>query len=471
MKQIKYILVLLVLTIAFQSCDFMGSLDRIQPENVLTDGSGDVIIDESTATMTLNGVYASIRRKEIADMRRALGGLSHSLAGAQSVSNYTEFLSGKITENNYTLEDAYVAYYNVINQANSFINNMEIANLTESVLSTEKKEEMIGEARCIRALFHLNLFCLFAQYNDMNSTYGIVINEAPVTSNDAKARSTVKESFTSIINDLEYAGTHCSATADHWKVSSVFAKALEARCYLLVGDNANAAAKAQEAIDASAANGYTLESNYIDGCTKMFNSSEMLFAPYTSASSSPQQRFLYTALHYFQPHDLLTSMAGSVSTGETDSRYTAEYEDANTYGNNKYVFPSDGWNDENTFYFMRLPEVYYIKAEAEARLGNYDAARTALLPPLERAGYSSDYVNGIANDKLLEMTLKHKILELNAETGNEWFDLVRYHRNGDFKTWSEDEQALLPTFDFCIFPIPRTARGGNNLLEQTPSFD
>lgn len=487
----KYnIITLLLMSVGISSCSLLGEIDDIQPEYVLTDGTGEVIIDETTADMVLNGVYASLRDRSLANMRRALGGLAHTLNGGQQVASRTEFMDGNITENNSSLEEAYKRYYMIINEVNSFLNNLELANLTDKQLSSTRKNEMIGEVRCLRALSYMHLLRFFGEYNDIDSKYGVVLYKTPVNSNVPQARSSVKEIYTFIMDDLDFAITNAPVGVEHWRVNSLFAKALKARMHLTMGEYDNAATVAGNVIDNAEAEGFGLEDDYINVFKEQFNSPEMLFAPFTSDATTPQQLINYAALDYFQPGTMLSSFADEfvedvppVIDTETeevidpgiryDSRYVAQYTNTNAHGNNKYKYTSY-MTDINSYYFMRLSEVYYIKAEAEARKGTakgYKAARTALFDVIARAGYDEDFVNAIPDNRLLEMILKHKIIDLNAENTEEWFDLVRYHRNGDFDSWSVKQQKLLPPFKVTIFPIPRNARGGNNLLEQNPKLN
>lgn len=474
--RLKYNIATLFLVLAgLQSCSLLGPIDDIEPSYVLTDGSGDVIIDESTAEMALNGMYASLRNRDIADCRRPFAGLAHMNQKTFQVSSNDEFVSGVITERNLALENMYTTYYNIINHANSFLNNLEIANLTD--ISDIRHKEMISEARCIRALCNMMLLRCFGQYDDMNSKYGIVLNETPVASNEAKARASVQDVYTSIMNDLEYAGSNGPRGPEikHYRISALFAKALKARMLLNFGDNENAAIVAGEVLSEAAANGFDLEANYMDIFQNQFNSSEMLFAPYISISTSPKQIISYVSIGYIVPGELLKAISKSETfmlAGETDPRYTDVFPYENRCA--KYLLNQQSIDDINSYYFMRLAEVYFIKAEAEARKKTstgYQSARVALLGVIERIGYDEDYVNSIPDTKLLEVILKHKLLELNTENCEEWFDMVRYHRNGDFDSWSDADKKMLPPFTYCIFPLSRNVRGGNNLLEQTPSFN
>ena len=64
------------------------------------------------------------------------------------------------------------------------------------------------------------------------------------------------------------------------------------------------------------------------------------------------------------------------------------------------------------------------------------------------------------------MVRQHKMLELIAEVYEEWFDLVRYHIEGDLKI--SDVKPTVVSDKQLIFPIPQSALAGNNLLEQNP---
>ena len=124
----------------------------------------------------------------------------------------------------------------------------------------------------------------------------------------------------------------------------------------------------------------------------------------------------------------------------------------------------------NGYIFLRLAEIYLIHAEAEARQGptHYAAARTSLKVITDRAGYPENLVNGIPDNELLEAIRQHKWLELIAENGEEWFDLVRYTQAGDLG-WGTIQKKLKKEWQL-IAPIPKSAMTGNNKLEQNPQY-
>ena len=500
MKHIRFqFLTLLSATaLTLTSCDLIGSLDGIEPEHVVTDDN--YITDVSTAQTALNGVYASWRSTGVSYLRNAMSSMAHTQAMAM-VMGGDEFAAENIETNNSNVESAYTAYYNVINTANTFLVHI---NKNIPGLSEEKRMEMIAEARCQRALAYLTLLKCFGEYWKQDSPYGVCIfQDELVRDNQPRKRSTVAETYKLISDDLDYAIAHCEQQpADHYHMSSVFAKALKAKMYMAQDNYAEAARLAEEVIGEAEAAGYGLESDYAKIFDEQFNSQEMLFAPYTANPSELMDSNWYM----FSPGSLLKKVAddlvpddetggdivipggdggvvipggdgsdfpffpGDEDVASYDKLYTWAYKGDAMNGIGKYNKLTPEMFYADSYYFMRLAEVYYIAAEAEARQGQYAKARTLLTTVIERAGYTEDDVNAIADGDLLGEILKHKLVDISNENFEEWFDLCRYNRKGGFEGWTEDEKAELPAFRRYLLPIPKASMGANNLLEQNPEY-
>ena len=500
MKHIRFqFLTLLSATaLTLTSCDLIGSLDGIEPEHVVTDDN--YITDVSTAQTALNGVYASWRSTGVSYLRYGMSSMAHTQTQAM-VMGADEFAAENIETNNSNVETAYTAYYNVINAANTFLVHI---NKNIPGLSEEKRTEMIAEARCQRALAYLTLLKCFGEYWKQDSPYGVCIfQDELVRDNQPRKRSTVAETYKLISDDLDYAIAHCEQQpADHYHMSSVFAKALKAKMYMAQDNYAEAARLAEEVISEAEAAGYGLESDYAKIFDEQFNSQEMLFAPYTANPSELMDSNWYM----FSPGSLLKKVAddlvpddetggdivipggdggvvipggdgsdfpffpGDEDVASYDKLYTWAYKGGAMNGIGKYNKLTPEMFYADSYYFMRLAEVYYIAAEAEARQGQYAKARTLLTTVIERAGYTEDDVNAIADGDLLGEILKHKLVDISNENFEEWFDLCRYKRKGGFEGWTEDEKAELPTFRRYLLPIPKASMGANNLLEQNPEY-
>lgn len=469
MKLIYKVLSMLFVSVAVQSCDLMGSVDDIKPEHVVDDET--VIVDASTAQMALNGVYSSVRSYDVCIFRTCLSVWAGTFGNANTA-GAREFMGNSKNEtsiqiDNAGVEGAYRGYYYVINSVNSFIANLNRVNPSD--LSEARKNEMLGEARCMRALINIHLLRLFGEYYDTNSAYGIVLYEEPVRANEPKARSKVSDCYKLIQDDLEFASVNAPAyQSEHSLLGALVAKALMARVCLAKGEYAGAAEWAGQVIDGAADCGYGLEEDFLSVFTSQFNSPEMLYAPYVDMATSELVSSYWNST---QPGRLLLALGNTMGEeGNLDPRYEAVFERIpNVNQTAKYPLIAD-YVDVNSYYFMRLPEVYYIKAEAEARQGHYDAARELMRPLCDRAGYAADYVDRISDDAVLGMVLKNKLMELSIENGEEWFDLVRFHQKGGFESWTAAEKAKLPAFNQILLPIPKTAMAGNNLLVQNPEY-
>ena len=537
MKHIRYqfLALLSVSALTFTSCDLIGSIDDMEPDHVVTDLN--YITDAASAQTALNGVYASWRSTGVSYLRYGIASMAHTQTQAM-VMGVDEFAAENIQTNNSNVETAYTAYYNVINAANTFLVhiNKQIPGMTE-----EKRTEMIAEARCQRALAYLTLLKCFGEYWKQDSQYGVCLfKDELVRDNQVRQRSSVVDTYKLISEDLDYAIAHCEQhPADHYHMSSLFAKALKAKMYFAQDNYPEAARLSEEVINEAEAAGYELESDYANIFTEQFNSKEMLFAPYTA---NPNE-LMDASWFAFSPGSLLKKVAddlvpddetggdivvpdpgeggdvvvpdpgeggdvvipggdgseggdvvlpgdgddggivipggdggdfpfppGEDDAASYDPLYTWAYKGGGMIGIAKYSKLTPEFMFEDSYYFMRLAEVYYIAAEAEARQGQYAKARTLLATVIERAGYTEDDVNAIADSDLLGEILKHKLCDMSNENLEEWFDLCRYNRQGGFESWTEDEKAELPSFRRNLLPIPKASMGANNLLVQNPEY-
>lgn len=537
MKHIRYqfLALLSVSALTFTSCDLIGSIDDMEPDHVVTDLN--YITDAASAQTALNGVYASWRSTGVSYLRYGIASMAHTQTQAM-VMGVDEFAAENIQTNNSNVETAYTAYYNVINAANTFLVhiNKQIPGMTE-----EKRTEMIAEARCQRALAYLTLLKCFGEYWKQDSQYGVCLfKDELVRDNQVRQRSSVVDTYKLISEDLDYAIAHCEQhPADHYHMSSLFAKALKAKMYFAQDNYPEAARLSEEVINEAEAAGYELESDYANIFTEQFNSKEMLFAPYTA---NPNE-LMDASWFAFSPGSLLKKVAddlvpddetggdivvpdpgeggdvvvpdpgeggdvvipggdgseggdvvlpgdgddggivipggdggdfpfppGEDDAASYDPLYTWAYKGGGMTGIAKYSKLTPEFMFEDSYYFMRLAEVYYIAAEAEARQGQYAKARTFLATVIERAGYTEDDVNAIADSDLLGEILKHKLCDMSNENLEEWFDLCRYNRQGGFESWTEDEKAELPSFRRYLLPIPKASMGANNLLVQNPEY-
>lgn len=179
------------------------------------------------------------------------------------------------------------------------------------------------------------------------------------------------------------------------------AKALKAKVLLSMGNFDEAYKLADEVITKGADEGIMLEPVYGD-IFSSFQSTDLFFYPYTMNNQQTVAGYRYD---------------WSAGAGNTlrkiaalypeDKRYAWAFDAENmisSYRMNKYQM-----NDNvdkvpgNSLYMLRLSEMYLVKAEAAIRkpAPDFTAAREALRPITDRAGFAADFVDNVADKDML----------------------------------------------------------------------
>ncbi|MGX5853068.1 RagB/SusD family nutrient uptake outer membrane protein [Dyadobacter jiangsuensis] len=120
---------------------------------------------------------------------------------------------------------------------------------------------------------------------------------------------------------------------------------------------------------------------------------------------------------------------------------------------------------------FRLPDVYLIAAEAEARLNGATAAAYDFVNPIRKRAGLADLKTGLTKDALIEAILQERAWEFFAE-GDRWYDLTR---TGKFLTViPKAVNEVYPTRNVTAknkyFPIPLDEINANAKLEQNPDW-
>lgn len=120
---------------------------------------------------------------------------------------------------------------------------------------------------------------------------------------------------------------------------------------------------------------------------------------------------------------------------------------------------------------FRLPDVYLIAAEAEARLNGATAAAYDFVNPVRKRAGLADLKTGLTKDAFIEAVLQERAWEFFAE-GDRWYDLTR---TGKFLTViPKAVNDVYPTRNVTAknkyFPIPLDEINANAKLEQNPDW-
>lgn len=491
MKTIKYLYlgVLSITAICFNSCQ---NLDDYDPLFSLP--AEEAIADEASAEKALTGIYAGFLT-EFNGGNPEIHIVSSLLSGLAAPSFFTAGIEENGFANNTPVavetivtRGGYTRMYAIVNRCNWLL--QEITDLRDSDFETPARRlEIIGEAKAVRATANFYLLRLWGQFYDVNSTYGINIRTTPAISNEAFPRNTVAESYTTIVEDLDDAITNAPDLRAKYFTNKTYAKALKAKVMLYQGNYVQAAALAQDVIDNSGADfalAATYDELFENTSDAIFDSSEHLFGsrgvkPNEDVGMGAQWGF------YAEPLQAYIDMA-ETGTVTVDAR-TINYDGGRVASQIlpfvvfKYAefAPGAGENFE-MIYHLRMAEVYLILAEAEARANNMVTANAlaALNAVRTRAGATTTggdgfetYPAAITLDQFLEAVRIEKMIELGAEMGEEWFDLVRYDFADGFGTGfqASDIKPSATNPDKFILPISAEsidASGG--VVKQNPGY-
>jgi hypothetical protein len=345
---------------------------------------------------------------------------------------------------------AWKFYYRVIYNANGVI-----AGLTNSLKAQESDpnyKEVMGQALTYRAWAYLNLVQLYGQRYDYpnvtNSQPGVVLRTTQSVA--PQARATVEEVYAQINKDLNDAVTFLAGAGKKKQISDIdlqAAQAIKARVALTTGRWADAITAATEAMKGHSLFG---ESDFKQdaGFPSVFSTypgegSEWIWG-YQQASDQPtyffsyfafmswnfsstnirtnpksMSRELYDAMPATDARKAMFSLTGMdvKARPDVDSRALAC-----SYMTKKFraVGQADSRGD---IAYIRVAEMYLIKAEAEARSGKDADAQETLykLVSTRDKSYTKSASTGAA---LISEILMQRRIELWGE-GFRFFDLKR----------------------------------------------
>lgn len=453
----RYItIIILLLTISFTSCKKI--LDTVSPNDV---SDGDVFKNVAGLRNARIGMYATLEDQNYYGANYPLIAecyTDNGTTGGYDVIDLNDIASRSVQPSNIYVENMYIAIYNTIYTANKIINNVD--NIADD--DANEKSNIKGEAFFVRALASFDLLRMFGQHWDKSSAYGISIatgNEAPKT---PIARSTVEQSYTQIINDLQEAVNDLNAQNGSQYISPAAAKALLARVYLYHGDKTQAAAMATDVIgDAN----YSLldAGSFTQIYTKKLSSESILELVFDLQHPS------YYNTETYLRDDALRSDVIFLANADLNTFFQGRENDARAqlvdYDNVDVSIQPDGRTQkyrgeatkDNSAYVIRLAEMYLIRAEAKGR-----TAGRADLNTLREARGMADLSSGdVSTDaKFLNAVLDERRAELNFE-GHRLFDLARTGKVTD--VLGEGVQPIMP--------IPqREIAATNGVVTQNPGY-
>src|SRR4030095_12668587 len=237
--------------------------DRLSPEPQ-TQILADLAFTTPEKTLAaVNGVYAGAKVGQI------YGGRYYNYQDARGEEFLNETANGvtqlatwnfTVNPNTNEVQNFWTAAYAAVNRANIVIEGVKNAPISDAL-----KTQYTAECRFIRGLMYHALITIYARpYWDGNgSKPGVVIYTEPQTElgENQKARSTVAEVYTQILDDLNFAETNLPANyGSGLNITRAYknaAIALKARVYLYMGRYTDVIAEGNKLVPQAAAPFFT----------------------------------------------------------------------------------------------------------------------------------------------------------------------------------------------------------------------
>lgn len=465
---------LLLSVMVFTSCKKLIEVDgpptSINTENVYT--------NDATAAAVLTGLYAR------------LSSWNSILTSDQitAVSFYPALSADELTPFDLNNQALLVYYQNDLTSVSAinfwesvyspiFIANSAIEGLNNSSgLTPAVKQQLLGEAKFMRAFFYFYLVNIFGDVPLVLTT------DWKITSR--LARSPKSQVYEQIITDLKDAQSRLSSnyltatvlttTTERVRPSKWAATALLSRAYLYAGDNANAETEATAVVsNTSLFNLNTLNNAFLKNSTECIWQLQPVNTGFQS-NTGEGALFVLPPSGPSNPDYPVYLSNNVVSSFETGDQRKTNWVNSVTVGTTTYYYPYKykigkvNTSTQEYIMMLRLGEQYLIRAEARAQQNNISGAQSDLNAIRTRAGLG----NTIANDKasLLSAILKERRVELFTEWGHRWFDLKRTNTIDAVMNIVAPQKGGTWSPYKALYPIPRSEIEKNSNLVQNTGY-
>lgn len=431
----KYIFLLILLVGVFSCAD----LDDLAPINSIPTEAA--IIDQSSAQAALNGVYSSLQDNDV-DKWLALAQLfSDEAESTGTFPSYLEFGNFNVFPSNGSNTGSFTSFYTTINNANNVITL--VSALSDPNFTQEAKDNIIGQAKFIRAQNYLQLVTLWEAVPlvlEPTEDVGEVLN-IPSTA--------VNEIYTQIIADFTDAAQTILAETGPVVASKQAANAFLARIALYQN-------RWSDALSLSA----TVLGADFDLTGVPFLEDQIYSLGYTSADGNTLN-FVYGPSELGGRYNLGPSekIINAFEDGDLRFDQTLDLTTASVPFAIKYPSFDAGISGTATdpIFFIRHAELVLIAAEAAAEQGDFETASSYLNQVRARAGLAPVTLDASNYEAAI---LQERFVEFAFEGAFRLLDLRR--RN-------QAEAVLGPLgYDTCdnIWPLPQRDVDRNPNLQQ-----
>ena len=447
MKTISILSILSILLIG-TSCKKLVNVDP-PPNQLSPDKVFDNVSSVNAATANMYTVLNSVE----SNFNAPVGTYTDELITTNTDATSAEFSSGVLTSADTKVLSVWQNLYSTIYKANGVIEGLQTATFA---VPDSVQSQCLGEALFLRAYAHLTLCNIYGDVPIVTSTN--------VDQNALIARSPVSVVYAQVIADLQQASARLTArypgSGEKVRANKWAAVALLAKVYLYDGDAADAETQATLLINSGQ---YTLLGNLnnvflansTEAILQLWNANGFTTLNAVPASGIPAYQVSTNLMNAFEANDQRkVNWVKSTLVSGTNYYYPYKYKQRTT---------TTGNNAEYSMY-IRLAEVYLIRAEARVRLNKLMDAATDLNLIRNRAGLPNTLAT--TQGDLLTAIFHERQVELFQEGGNRLFDL---RRSG---TMDVVIGAIKPLWVSSgdLFPIPKSERLSDPNLSQNSGY-
>lgn len=441
MKNLKYLSFALLGLWSLTSCESdltTAPTDQANSEEVFkTAESAETVINGTWAKFNNDGTtYANIGYSTVLRASDAMGSdvaILRNKYGFSAAYDFTEMVNTTAGRPLFI----WTMLYSTINNMNNVI-----ARIDGTVGSQEKKDQVKGQAKALRAFCYLNIasFYQFSYLKDKTALTAPIYTEPSTISTPGRKKASLEEIYTLIKSDL--------TDADHLlknysrnnkdKINRNVVNGLLARTYLNTGEWSKAADAARTARQGFS---FMAPEKYKEGFNDIENAEWIWGHKQTQEQSDASYAF----------HYLDVSSSGSFYYSFMADPYFKDLFDANDI--RTQLFSWDGQKGREgllryakfkfkpnliaDIVYMRAAEMYLIEAEAEARNGNISQAVTAL-NQLKTARKANIYAGPLAQNEVVKAILIERRKELFGE-GFSLSDIIRTQGSVERKPYVDDQ--------------------------------
>ena len=451
MKNLTY---LLLISFALLSCeDFLD----LEPETSLS--SATALDNIEGVEAAINGAYSSIQQEWIERQFVFAECLASNVFEVNQInnSNYQDAIRHQSwTDLFNTANFLWDMSYRAIDLANQVIQAVPDIPEPNQQIAADKRR-LLGEAHFLRAL---NYFVLNRFWAQPRNGLSVPLQLVPFKPGDTPARAGIEEVKNQVIADLQEAENLMAGIESNNNRATIWAvKALMARVLFEYKDYANAATYADDVINNGRVEGKRLALLQGD-MTPLYSSavtSENIFTFMATGRDRANVR-LFEMFSLEGSSAVELSMSASfwriISRNKRDARIEQLHEDFRT------AFACHKYNDRDmNIPYIRLAEMYLIRAESQVENGQLDQALADLNQLLERAGVEPTTYTDKAD--LLDQIFRERSLELSME-GDNFHNLKRLEQSIGGFPWEEASYKL-------VFYIPeKEVQLNSNLVQNDP---